>query len=95
MSRREKDQCIIQCIIRDKEKVMNMHNQRCIIYNTNEQLIKITQKGKLYYLDAWKWDKGKESDIGGIKANQTQLWIGRKVKIFKPLRGTSHLALKI
>lgn len=29
--------------------------------------------------------RGKESDIGGIKANQTQLWIGRKVKIFKPL----------
>lgn len=75
VQKEKKDQCIIQCIIRDKEKVMNMHNQRCIIYNTNEQLIKITHRKANYTI--WMLEnetKGKESDIrGGIKANQTQL----------------------
>lgn len=61
---------------------MNMHNQRCIIYNTNKQLIRRTQKGEVYYWMPKSETKEKKS---GIKANQTQSQIDREVKIFKPL----------
>lgn len=46
-----------------------MHNQRCIVYNTNEQLIKITPERQTILFGCLKMrQRGKESDIGGIKA---------------------------